>query len=115
MPGGSPSPDLQRSINALHIGRVHAAGELQHQSTLEGIQEWEDQFKVDVGERAEEFPIWGLTETKFNIDFINAVGQRDLPFERPHFTYGAYVEQGGSIGLLACVTAWQTDGNDSPT
>jgi hypothetical protein len=100
---------LDRTFKALNIGQVKGAAQRQRQRDLEGLLEYEDQFKIGVSGRGEEFPEWTSVRLKFNINFVDATAQRDMPYDRPHFTYGVFIERGGPVGLMACVTEWWTN------
>jgi hypothetical protein len=106
---------LDRSIQALTLGRVRGESEAKRQRQLEGLAEREDQFSIAVTGRGEEFPAWTETHINFNVTFVDATGQRDVPFDRPHFTYGVYIEDGGPVGLLACVTRWDVNTRNEVT
>lgn len=106
---------LDRSMRALHIGTVQGASQRRMQRELEGLAERQDQFLVPVVGRGEEFPVWSEVHINFNITFVDATGQRDVPFDRPLMTYGAVVEEGGPVGLLACVTRWDTNRRNEVT
>lgn len=106
---------LDRTYRHLTIGQVNGMSSRRLQRELEGLREFEDQFKIEIAGRGEEFPVWTEVHLKFNIDFVDATGQRDSPFDRPHFTYGAIIESGGPIGLDACVTRWDVDDRNQTT
>lgn len=109
MPTGTDAQKLANSMKALTIGIVRGIEAKQAQRDLEGLQEYEEQFKIDINGRAEEFPVWSETDLAFGIDFVDASGQRDAPYDRPHFTYGCFIEEGGPVGILACVMAWDVN------
>lgn len=106
---GTTEQKLARSMKALTIGVVRGVDQAKAQRELEGLAEYEEQFKIDISGRAEEFPIWSQTDLKFGVDFVDASGQRDSPYDRPHFTYGCYVEEGPPVGVLACVIRWDVN------
>lgn len=95
-----------RTMRSLTIGNVKGQGERARQRALEGLSEREEQFKISVAGLGSEFPSWSEVHLTFNIEFIDGSGQRDSAFDRPHFTYGVEIEQGGPVGLVACVTRW---------
>lgn len=104
-----PKPTLggvRDSIDALQIGTVRGINARQRQRELEGLMEREDQFAIEVSGRGEEFPSWTTVTLNFDVHFVDATGQRDADFDRPIFSYGAYIPVGGPVGLLACVTRW---------
>jgi hypothetical protein len=106
---------MERTMRSLTIGGVRRASHRAMPRELEGLREYEDQFKIGVSGRGEEFPAWTEAHLKFNIDFVDATGQRDAPFDRPHFTYGVYIEEGGPVGLIACITRWDINGRNETT
>lgn len=106
---------MDRTMKALKLGGIKHMNQRAMQRALEGLQEYEDQFKIEVSGDAEEFPAWSETHLKFNIDFVDATGQRDAPFDRPHFTYGTYIEEGGPVGIIACVTRWDINDRGETT
>jgi hypothetical protein len=100
---------LDRSLQSLTIGLPKGQSYRKTQQQLEGLQEFEDQFKIAISGRGEEFPAWQEVHVNFNITFVDATGQRDAPFDQPHFTYGVYISDGGPVGVLACVTRWDVN------
>lgn len=106
---------LDRTMKSLTIGVVHDMEARKLQRELEGLTEREDQFVIEVAGEASEFPNWQEVEIGFGILFVNGTGHRDSPLVRPFFTYGAYIEKGGPIGLLACVTRWNVNDRDETT
>lgn len=100
---------VDESFAALTIGTVRAIDEAKRQRMFEGLAEREEQLKIEVTGRGEEFPSWAYADIEFETVFVDATGQRDSDFDKPHFYYGAYVPIGGPIGLIACVTRWDTN------
>ena len=84
----------ERTMRGLTIGRVQGQNARKVQDELEGLLEREDQFKIEVAGRAEEFPIWTEVHIVFNVEFIDPTGQREADFDRPFVTYGSYIERG---------------------
>lgn len=113
--GGVNSGGTARAVRGLTLGVMKAASRAKEQRELEGLAEIEEQIKVDVSGSAQEFPAWTQLRLEFDSVFIDASGQRDTEFDRPHFTYGAVVEKGGPTGLLACVTSWEVNDRDEVT
>lgn len=103
---GVPFGQLDRSMRALTIGNVKGQDQRKLQRTLEGLEEREEQFKIAVAGLGSEFPSWSEVHLTFGVEFIDGSGQRNSPFDKPHFTYGVEIEQGGPIGLVACITRW---------
>lgn len=106
---------MDRTMHSLTIGAVKGMSYERTQRELEGLREYEDQFKIEIAGRGEEFPEWVEVHIKFNIDFVDATEQRDAPFDRPFFNYGAYIEQGGPVGIQACVTRWDVNDRNETT
>lgn len=101
---------LGQAMNALTIGTVKAMSRAQEQRALEGLMEREEQFKIAVSGVAEEFPGWSdPIEITFGTVFVDGTAHRDSPYDRPHFTHGAYIEEGGPVGLLGCIVEWITN------
>lgn len=100
---------MDRTFQALAVGDPRSVNERQRQRLLEGLVEYEDQFKIGVAGRGEEFPSWQTVNLLFNVTFVDASAQRNLPYKRPHFTFGVEIESGGPVGLLACVMGWRTN------
>ena len=100
---------LAQSMRSLTIGTVKSMSAAQRQRDLEGLIEREDQFKINVSGRGEEFPAWTEVEIMFGVTFVDASGQRDSPYDRPHFTYGVEIEQGVPVALDACVIEWNVN------
>lgn len=110
-----PTGNSSRAVRGLTLGVLSAAARLKAQRELEGLAEVEENIKVDVVGRAEEFPIWTQVFIEFETVFIDASGQQDTEFDRPHFTFGGVCEEGGPVGLLACVTQWEVNDRDEVT
>lgn len=99
---------IEDSMNSMTIGAVRSIEGARAQRALEGLAEREEQMKIAVSGQAEEFNSWTTVEIEFETVFVDATGQRDSDFTRPHFYYGSYVPVGGPVGLVACVTEWKT-------
>lgn len=110
-----PTGNSGRAVRGLTLGVSSAMKRAKEQRELEGLADTEENIKVDVVGRAEEFPIWTQVHIEFETVFIDASGQRDTEFDRPHFTYGAVVEKGGPLGIIACVTSWDVNNRDEVT
>lgn len=104
-----------RAVRGLTLGVMKAADRAREQRELEGLADVEENIKIDVAGRAEEFAAWTRLAIDFETVFIDASGQRDTEFDRPHFTYGAAITKGGPVGLLACVTDWEVNERDEVT
>jgi hypothetical protein len=97
---------VDRTLRGLTFGRVRGGNARQAQRELEGLQEYELQYKIAIAGTAEEVVAWSEVPLRFDVEFVDAAAQREAPFDRPHFTYGAYIESGGPVGIHACVTRW---------
>lgn len=102
-------------MTGLMIGTVKRMDSARAQRQLEGLQEYEERFAIDISGRGEEFPEWDEVHIKFGIDYVDATGQRDSWIVRPHFTYGAYIGHGGPVGIMACVTRWDINDRNETT
>lgn len=98
---------LASSLDNLTIGVVKGLAAKRAQDALEGLQEIEHQVKLEISGRGEEFPVWAEVDVAFDVEFVDATGQRDSAFDRPHFTYGAVITKGGPVGVHACVLQWK--------
>jgi hypothetical protein len=107
MPIGSGR--LDRAMQGLTIGVAKSVNDALKQKQLEQLQEVEEQFQVEVGGQAEEFPIWDSIDLKFDTRFIDATGQRPVPFDRPHMTYGSEVESQQPVGVFVHVNGWNVN------
>lgn len=110
-----PTGNSARAVRGLTLGVLTASARAKEQRQLEGLAETEENVKIDVVGRAEEFPIWTRLHIDFETVFIDASGQRDTEFDRPHFTYGAVVHKGGPVGILSCVLQWDVNNRDEVT
>lgn len=99
---------LERAMSGLTVGVVKSMQRYQERAYEDGLIEREEQFHIHVTGRAEEFAVWTVTEVDFGLVFVDATAQRDSPFDRPHFTYGAVVETLDPVGLMASVMDWKT-------
>lgn len=106
---------MDRTFRGMTIGAVKAQNRAKAQRELEGLDEREDQFKIEVAGRGEEFPSWTQVHLNFTVEFIDADGQRDSDFDRPHFTYGVEITNGGPVGLIACVLRWDVGKKNQTT
>ena len=107
--------NVERAVRGLTLGVMSAAKRAKEQRELEGLSHIEENIKVDVVGRAEEFPIWTQVHLEFETVFIDASGQQDTEFDRPHFTYGAVVTKNGPVGILSCVVDWDVNDREEVT
>lgn len=107
-----PEPDtnrLQRAFKGLTIGVIDDLTEKQNRLLLDGLQEIEQQFWIEFSGRAEEFASFSEREIEFEQRFVDATGQRDSPFDRPHFTFGAVIDSSTPVMVSAVVMAYRTN------
>lgn len=107
-----PEPGLQRlerSFKSIRIGAVRDAQKIQQKAAEDGLIEREEQVHIDISGRAEEFAGWKEVEVKFSTVFVDATGQRDSPFDRPHVTVGAELYTPDPVALHAIVMSWETN------
>jgi hypothetical protein len=96
-------------MKGLSIGVVRDQQEFEDQIKVDGLQEKEQQFWVEVSGRAEEFASWAKTEVEFEQHYVDATGDRDSPFDRPHFTFGAVLDTSTPVALFATVMEYLTN------
>lgn len=113
--GGITQQRLQKGMQRLTIGTVQAMDKYFSEKEIEALKEMDEQFKIEVNGRAEEFPVWDQVDIKFGTTFVDATGQRDSPFDRPHFTYGAEITSDSPVGILACVMNWKVNDKGETT
>lgn len=100
---------LDRAMQGLTIGVAKSVNDAIKQKDLEQLQEVEEQFQIEIGGKAEEFPIWDTIDLKFDTRFIDATGQRASPFDRPHMTSGGEIETKKPVGIFATVLGWNVN------
>lgn len=110
-----PTGNVERAVRGLTLGVMSAAKRAKAERELEGLAHVEENVKVDVVGRSEEFPIWTEVHIEFETVFIDASADQDTEFDQPHFTYGAVINKNGPCGLLACVTSWDINDRDEVT
>lgn len=106
---GSGEQRLKNALEGITIGVISDAEEMRKLRLLDGLREIEEQVHLEFAGRAEEFAAWKTVEVSFANNFVDATGQRDSPFDRPHFTYGAELETSQPAGVLATVMEWVTN------
>ena len=107
-----PTPDqqaLERSLKALRIGPVKDIQAIQKRAEQDGLIEREEQFQISVAGVAQEFYAWDTVQINFSTVFVDATGQRDSPFDRPHISVGAELYTPVPVALLATVMGWKTN------
>lgn len=100
---------IQKALNALSIGTVEGLREAEKKFKYEGLQEVEEQIWLEFSGRAEEFAAWVTKEVEFVQHFIDATGNRDSPFDRPHFTYGIVLDSPTPVAVYAAVMHYRTN------
>jgi hypothetical protein len=100
---------IEKAMKGLTIGTVQGLKEAERKFKTDGLQEVEEQIWVEFGGRAEEFAIWATKDLEFSQHFVDATGNRDSPFERPHFTYGVVLDSATPVGVLVAVMHYRTN------
>lgn len=100
---------LERTLEGLTIGVVQDLQDFERLRKLDGLQEIEQQFWVEFAGKAEEFTSWEEVDVDFEQFYVDATGQRDSPFDRPHFTYGSVLDTPTPVGVMANVMSYRTN------
>jgi hypothetical protein len=112
-----PEPALQaleRSFKGLRIGATLDMQKLKDRAEKDGLIERDEQFHLAVAGLAEEFFLWTSTKIKFATAFVDATGQRDSPFDRPHISVGCEIYTPVPVAINAVVMEWDvTDRNET--
>lgn len=95
-------------MRGITLGTVTDLRKAEDRAERDGLIEREEQFQIAISGTAEEFLAWQQTDVKFGTVFIDATGQRDSELTQPHFTYGAQIDSGVPVGIMACVLEWNT-------
>lgn len=95
-------------MRGITLGTVTDLRKAEERAAQDGLIEREEQFQIGFSGVAEEFLDWQTVEVKFGTLFVDATGQRDSELTKPHFTYGALIETGVPVGIMACVMEWNT-------
>lgn len=107
-----PGPGLQRlerSFKAIRIGSVQDIKRIQQRAEQDGLIERDEQVHIAVAGVAEEFFKWSEVAVKFTTIFVDATGQRDSPYARPHISVGAELYTPTPVSLTATVMEWDTN------
>lgn len=107
--GGLESDRLGKVLQGLTIGVVNDLQDFERLRKLDGLREIEQQVWIEVSGEAQEFASWQTVEIMFDQFFVDATGQRDSPFDRPHFTFGAVLDTPTPVGILATVMHYRTN------
>jgi hypothetical protein len=100
---------IEKAMKGLTIGTVEGLREAERDFKVDGLQEVEEQVWLDFGGRAEEFAAWATKDIEFSQHFVDATGNRDSPFDRPHFTYGVVLDSPTPVGVLVAVMYYRTN------
>lgn len=100
---------LGRALQGLTIGVVNDLQDFEKLRKQDGLREIEQQFWVEFSGVAEEFAQWQETSIDFDQFFVDATGNRDSPFDRPHFTYGYVLDSPTPVGILAGVMRYRVN------
>ncbi len=107
---GEPTGDrLGKALQGLTIGVVSDLKDFEELRRQDGLREIEQQFWIEFSGRAEEFASWKTFDLMFDQFFVDATGQRDSPFDRPHFTYGCVLDTPTPVGILATVMSYRVN------
>lgn len=100
---------LQRAFKGLTIGVINDYSDIQDRLRVDGLQEIEQQFWIDFSGLAEEFASFVEHDIEFEQRFVDATGQRDSPFDRPHFSFGAVLDSPTPVMVSAVVMSYVTN------
>ncbi len=100
---------LARALQGLTIGVVNDLQDFEKLRQQDGLREIDQQFWVEFSGHAEEFASWREVDIDFDQFFVDATGNRDSPFDRPHFTYGYVLDTPTPVGILAAVMRYRTN------
>ncbi len=107
-----PTPGLQkleRSLKSIRIGAVRDMSRIQKRAEEDGLIERDEQFHLAVAGVAQEFFKWSEVDINFTTIFVDATGQRDSPFDRPHISVGSELYTPTPVSLQAVVMEWKTN------
>lgn len=97
---------FDQALSGITIGVVNDMEDRRRMEELDGLNEIDEQVQLEFAGQAEEFASWTEVDVEFANHFVDATGQRDSSFDRPHFTYGADQETPTPVGVLATVMRW---------
>ncbi len=107
---GAPKTNrLDAAMRGLTIGVVKGVEERRRRIERDGLRERDEQIRIPISGRAEEFASWSTVEVEFETNWVDATGQRDSPFVTPHFTYGSYLTKGPDVVVVANVVGWNVN------
>lgn len=96
-------------MKGLTIGTVEGLKQAEKNFKVNGLQEVEEQVWLEFGGRAEEFAAWGIRDIEFVQHFVDATGNRDSPFDKPHFTYGYVLDSPTPVGIFVAVMQYNVN------
>lgn len=94
-------------MKGLTIGTVEGLKQAEKDFKVLGLQEVEEQVWVEFAGRAEEFAAWATKEIEFSQHFVDATGNRDSPFDRPHFVYGVVIDSPTPVAISVVVLKYR--------
>ncbi len=100
---------LGKALEGITIGVVNDLQDFEKLRQRDGLREIEQQFWLEFGGRAEEFAVWQYAQLDFGEFFVDATGNRDSPFDKPHFTYGYVLDSVTPVGVFATVMNYRTN------
>lgn len=100
---------LDRSFKAIRIGAVRDVDKLRARALADGLIERDEQFHLMVSGVAQEFYAWQQKDLAFSTVFVDATGQRDSPFDRPHISVGSELYTPTPVSIVATVMSWKTN------
>jgi hypothetical protein len=107
-----PPPDGDRLASALQgltIGVINDLKDFEKLREKDGLREVDQQFWLEFSGQAQEFAQWQEAWVMFDQFFVDATGNRDSPFDRPHFTYGSVIDSPTPVGVLATVMEYKVN------
>ena len=96
---------LKRSMRALTLGTVRSFEEANRDSPHK-LQELDQQFQLPIQGEAGTIVSWSEIAVNFKAYVVDAREQRDVPYVRPLFTYGAVIESTTPVCISACIVKW---------
>lgn len=106
---GRGQRQFESALQGITIGVVKDQEDLRALKEADGLIEVEEQVHLEFGGLAEEFSIWSEVDVVFSMNFVDATGQRDSPFDRPHFTFGAVLSTPDPVAVHVVVLGWRTN------
>lgn len=107
-----PDPQIQaleKSFKQIRIGAVRDVERIRDRAESDGLIERDEQFHLVISGVAEEFYDWQYVDINFATVFVDATGQRDSPFDRPHVSVGSELYTSTPVAITATVMSWRTN------